>query len=70
MPKQDIIKINAIVKKALPNAFQVELENGKTILATISGKIRLNNIRIVPGDKVKVELSMYDLEHGRIVYRI
>ncbi len=67
----DVIEIEGTVHEALPNAmFKVELENGMTILAHISGKIRKNFIRILPGDKVKVELSPYDLTRGRITYRM
>ncbi|MDO5044528.1 MAG: translation initiation factor IF-1 [Coriobacteriia bacterium] len=70
MSKQDAIELEGTVLEPLPNAmFRVELENGHTILATISGKIRMNYIRILPGDKVKVELSPYDLTKGRITYR-
>ena len=70
MSKQDNIEIEGIVVEALPNAaFKVELENGKVILAHISGKVRMNYIRILPGDKVTVELSPYDLTKGRITWR-
>ena len=70
MSKQDNIEIEGTVVEALPNAaFKVELENGKVILAHISGKLRMNYIRILPGDKVKVEMSPYDLSKGRIVFR-
>jgi translation initiation factor IF-1 len=70
MAKEDAIRINAVVKEALPNAvFRVELENGHTIIAHVSGKMRMNFIRILPGDVVTVELSPYDLSKGRIVYR-
>ena len=70
MTKHDIITVDAVILKSLPNAnFLVKLENGKEILASISGKIRMNYIRILPGDKVKVELSIYDLERGRIIFR-
>ncbi|MEG1222327.1 MAG: translation initiation factor IF-1 [Bacilli bacterium] len=70
MAKEDVINVTAIVKEALPNVkFKVELENGYTIIATVSGKIRLNNIRIFPGDKVSVDISPYDLKQGRITYR-
>ena len=70
MSKQDMIEIEGTVVEALPNAtFQVELENGYTILAHISGKIRMNFIKILPGDRVTVELSPYDLTRGRITYR-
>ncbi len=70
MSKQDVIEIEGTVKEALPNAmFQVELPNGKVILAHISGKLRMNFIRILPGDKVTVEMSPYDLTRGRITWR-
>ena len=69
MAKEDSIRIQATVKEALPNAmFKVELENGHVVLAHVSGKMRMNYIRIMPGDKVTVELSPYDLERGRIVW--
>jgi translation initiation factor IF-1 len=70
MPKSDVIEVEGKVKEALPNAmFLVELPNGHTVLAHISGKIRMNFIRILPGDLVKMELSPYDLKRGRIVHR-
>ncbi len=70
MAKEDLIEVEGVVKEALPNAmFHVELDNGHVILAHISGKIRKHFIRILPGDKVKVELSPYDLSRGRITYR-
>ena len=70
MSKQDNIEIEGIVVEALPNAaFKVQLENGKVILAHISGKLRMNYIRILPGDKVTVEISPYDLTKGRITWR-
>ena len=70
MSKQDNIEIEGTVVEALPNAaFKVELENGKVILAHISGKLRMNFIRILPGDKVTVEMSPYDLTRGRITWR-
>lgn len=70
MSKQDVIEIEGIVKEALPNAqFMVELPNGKAILAHISGKLRMNYIKILPGDKVTVEMSPYDLTRGRIIWR-
>ncbi len=70
MSKQDNIEIEGTVVEALPNAaFKVELQNGKVILAHISGKLRMNYIRILPGDKVTVELSPYDLTKGRITWR-
>ena len=70
MSKQDMIEIEGTVVEALPNAtFTVELENGHQILAHISGKLRMNYIRIHPGDKVTVEMSPYDLTKGRITWR-
>ncbi|MBQ7689230.1 MAG: translation initiation factor IF-1 [Clostridia bacterium] len=70
MSKQDNIEIEGTVVEALPNAaFKVKLENGTVILAHISGKLRMNYIRILPGDKVTVELSPYDLSKGRITWR-
>ena len=70
MSKQDMIEIEGTVVEALPNAtFTVELENGHQILAHISGKLRMNDIRILPGDKVTVEMSPYDLTKGRITWR-
>ena len=70
MSKEDIIKQDGEVAEALSNAnFKVSLENGHVILATISGKMRMNYIRILPGDKVSVEMSPYDLTRGRIIYR-
>ena len=70
MAKEDLIEVEGVVAEALPNAmFRVELENGHKVLAHISGKIRMHFIRILPGDKVKVELSPYDLTRGRITYR-
>ena len=70
MSKQDVIEVEATILEALPNAmFQVQLVNGHTILAHISGKIRMNFIKILPGDKVTVELTPYDLNRGRITYR-
>ena len=70
MSKADVIEIEGVVVEKLPNAmFQVELENGHKVLATISGKLRMNYIRILPGDKVVVEMSPYDLQRGRITYR-
>lgn len=70
MSKESMIEVEGIVKDNLPNAmFHVELQNGHTILAHISGKLRMNYIRIVPGDRVKVEMSPYDLTKGRIVWR-
>ena len=70
MAKEDIIEVEGTVVEALPNTnFKVELENGHQILAHISGKLRMNYIKILPGDKVKVELSPYDLSKGRITWR-
>jgi len=70
MAKEESIEVEGIIKESLPNAmFRVELENGHIILAHISGKIRKHFIRILPGDKVKLELSPYDLSKGRITYR-
>jgi translation initiation factor IF-1 len=70
MAKEEAIEVMATVVEALPNAvFRVELENGHQVLAHISGKMRKHFIRILPGDKVMVELSPYDLTRGRIVYR-
>ena len=70
MPKKDAIEVEGTVVEPLPNAmFRVDLANGHRVLAYISGKIRLNFIRILPGDRVLVELSPYDLARGRITYR-
>ncbi|OWZ84466.1 translation initiation factor IF-1 [Natranaerobius trueperi] len=70
MSKKEAIEVEGTVIEPLPNAmFRVELENEHKILAHVSGKIRMNYIRILPGDKVKVELSPYDLSRGRITYR-
>lgn len=70
MAKDDVIEVEGIVVDTLPNTmFKVELENGHEILAHVSGKIRMNYIRILPGDKVTVEMSPYDLTKGRITYR-
>ena len=70
MSKEDMIEEEGIVQEALPNAmFRVELQNKHTILAHVSGKLRLNYIRIVPGDKVTMEMSPYDLTKGRITWR-
>jgi translation initiation factor IF-1 len=70
MPKKDTIEVEGEVVEPLPNAmFRVELSNGHRVLAHISGKIRLHYIRILPGDRVLVELSPYDLTRGRITYR-
>ena len=68
--KEEAIRVSATVKEALPNAvFRVELENGHQIIAHASGKMRMHFIRILPGDRVSIELSPYDLSRGRIVYR-
>ena len=70
MSKADVIEVEGIVVEKLPNAtFQVEFENGHKILAHISGKLRMNFIRILPGDKVTIEMSPYDLTKGRIIWR-
>lgn len=70
MGKQDLIKQDGIVQEALSNAmFRVELQNGHEIIAHISGKMRMNYIKILPGDKVSLEISPYDLTKGRITYR-
>ncbi|OPZ93347.1 MAG: Translation initiation factor IF-1 [Firmicutes bacterium ADurb.Bin419] len=70
MSKEDVIEVEGKVIEALPNAmFEVELDNGHKILAHISGKLRMNFIRILPGDKVTLELSPYDLTRGRITWR-
>ena len=70
MSKADVIEIEGTVVEKLPNAmFQVELENGHQVLAHISGKLRMNYIRIIPGDTVKLEMSPYDLTKGRITWR-
>ena len=70
MPKEDAIEVIGTVLETLPNAmFRVELENGHKVLAHISGKMRMHYIKILPGDKVKIELSPYDLARGRITFR-
>ena len=70
MPKEDLIKQDGVITEALSNAmFRVRLENGHEIIATISGKMRMHYIRILPGDKVTVQLTPYDLSKGRIVFR-
>jgi translation initiation factor IF-1 len=70
LAKEDVIEVEGTVTEALPNTqFRVELDNGHNVLAHISGKMRMNYIRILPGDRVKVELSPYDLSRGRITYR-
>jgi translation initiation factor IF-1 len=71
MPKEELIETEGKILEALPNAmFKVELENGHFVLAHVSGKMRMNFIRILPGDRVKLELSPYDLTRGRITFRI
>lgn len=70
MKKEEILQVDGIVKETLPNAmFRVKIEGGKEVLAHVSGKMRMNFIRILPGDKVVVELSPYDLTRGRIIRR-
>ena len=70
MSKEDVIEVEGTVSEALPNTlFKVKLENGHEILAHISGKLRMNYIKILPGDRVKLELSPYDLTKGRITWR-
>ncbi len=70
MAKEATIKVDGVIKEALPNAvFKVELENKHVITAHVSGKMRMHYIKMVPGDKVKVEMSPYDLSKGRITYR-
>ncbi|MDD5618058.1 MAG: translation initiation factor IF-1 [Candidatus Omnitrophica bacterium] len=70
MSKEEAIEVEGIIKETLPNAmFRVELDNGHKVLAHVSGKMRMNFIRILPGDRVKMELSPYDLTRGRITYR-
>jgi translation initiation factor IF-1 len=70
MAKEDLIEVEGVVEEALPNAmFRVELDNGHKVTAHISGKIRMHFIRILPGDRVKLELSPYDLSRGRITFR-
>ena len=70
MSKEDVIEVEGIVSESLPNTmFKVKLENGHEVLAHISGKVRMNYIKILPGDKVKLELSPYDLTKGRIKWR-
>ena len=70
MSKEDAIEVMGTVLETLPNAmFRVELDNGHKVLAHISGKMRMHYIKILPGDKVKIELSPYDLARGRIIYR-
>jgi translation initiation factor IF-1 len=70
MAKQDVIKQDGVIEDANSNAmFRVRLENGHSVLATISGKMRMNYIRIMPGDRVQIEMSPYDLTRGRIIFR-
>ncbi len=70
MAKEESIEVEGVVAESLPNAtFRVELENGHKVLAHVSGKMRMHYIKILPGDKVKLQLSPYDLNRGRIVYR-
>ena len=70
MPKEEVFEVEGVVVEKLPNAmFKVQLENGHIVTGHISGKLRVNFIRILPGDKVKLELSTYDLSRGRIVWR-
>ncbi|MBN1754671.1 translation initiation factor IF-1 [bacterium] len=70
MPKEEIIQVEGVVKEALPNTtFRVELENGHEVLAYVSGRMRKYFIRILPGDRVRLEISPYDLTKGRIIYR-
>ncbi len=70
MAKKDLIQLEGVVKEALPSAtFRVELDNGHKVLAHISGRMRKHWIRILPGDRVTVEFSLYDLDRGRIIYR-
>ena len=71
MPKDDVIEFEGLVVEAMPNAtFKVKLPNGHIVTAQISGKLRMNSIKIVPGDKVTVEVSVYDLNKGRITWRL
>ena len=71
MSKEDVIEVEGVVTDALPNAmFKVQLENDHEVLSHVSGKLRMNYIRIVPGDKVKLEMSPYDLSKGRITWRV
>ncbi len=70
MSKEDVIEVEGVIQEALPNAmFKVKLSNGHDILAHVSGKLRMNYIRILPGDKVTIEMSPYDLSKGRITWR-
>ncbi|HAH21236.1 MAG: translation initiation factor IF-1 [Omnitrophica WOR_2 bacterium GWF2_43_52] len=71
MPKEDCIEVEGVVRECLPNAmFRVELDNGHVVLAHVSGKMRMHFIRILAGDRVKMELSPYDLTRGRITFRV
>jgi translation initiation factor IF-1 len=71
MPKEEAIEVEGTILEALPNArFRVEIEGGHKVLAHIGGRLRMHYIRILPGDKVKLELSPYDLQRGRITYRL
>ncbi len=71
MAKEEAIEVEGVVLEALPNAmFRVELDNGHNVLSHVSGKMRMNFIRILPGDRVKLELSPYDLTRGRITFRV
>ena len=71
MPKEEAVQVEGIVVESLPNAmFRVKLENEHLVMAHVSGKMRMNFIRILPGDKVMLELSPYDLTRGRIIYRV
>jgi translation initiation factor IF-1 len=71
MPKEESVRLDAVVKESLPNAtFRVEIEGGHLVLAHISGKMRMHFIRILPGDRVTLEMSPYDLSRGRIVHRL
>ncbi len=71
MAKEEAIEVEGVVLEALPNAmFRVELDNGHKVLSHVSGKMRMNFIRILPGDRVKLELSQYDLTRGRITFRV
>jgi translation initiation factor IF-1 len=71
MPKKDALEYEGVIMEALPNAqFRVQLSNGHKVLAYLSGKMRTNFVRVVPGDKVRVVLSEYDLDQGRIIWRV
>ncbi|HCK87204.1 MAG TPA: translation initiation factor IF-1 [Erysipelotrichaceae bacterium] len=69
MSKSDAIQLDGLVTDTMPNAFKVKLENGHEIRAVLGGKLRMNHIRVLPGDRVTVEISPYDLNNGRITYR-